>query len=217
MAFPDADALLPISKAIRQKLRSEIKRTGLTAIMLLQGADDLPEGLTVAHVNRWISGIVKAAPQSHIDYVLAKWASLGDNAGRIGPDGVALPKRGRRHARDAISISMTEEMRTQLRAEMARTGIGFANILDGADDAPDGLNSRIIRGWLYGDVQTRMKATGILSSRDMPRCPTGYLFQGRSKNHARREICTLRHRNDILDLLAFALWLRAKIIGADGE
>lgn len=153
MAFPDADALLPISKAIRQKLRSEIKRTGLTAIMLLQGADDLPEGLTVAHVNRWISGIVKAAPQSHIDYVLAKWASLGDNAGRIGPDGVALPKRGRRHARDAISISMTEEMRTQLRAEMARTGIGFADILNGADDAPDGLNRRIIRGWLYGDVQ----------------------------------------------------------------
>lgn len=154
MKSSDADDLQPITKAIRQKLRSDIKRTGATAIMLLQGADDLPEGLTVAHVNRWISGIVKAAPQSHVDYVLAKWASLGDDAGRIGPDGVALPKRGRRHASHARSISVTEEMRTQLRAEMARTGIGFADILNGADDAPDGLNSRIIKGWLYGDVQT---------------------------------------------------------------
>lgn len=154
MAFPDADALQPITKAIRQKLRSEIRRTGTTAIMLLQGADDLPEGLTVAHVNRWISGIVKEAPKSHIDHVLAKWASLGDDAGRIAPDGHALPKRGRRHASDARLIGITEEMQAQLRAEMTRTGIGFADILGGTDDVPEGLNSRIIRGWLYGDVQT---------------------------------------------------------------
>ncbi len=154
MAFSDADASQPITKAIRQKLRSEIKRTGTTAIMLLQGADDLPAGLTVAHVNRWISGIVKAASQSHVDYVMDRWAILPDNAGHVSPNGVLLPKRGKRFADGAKRIAMTEEMSKLLRAEMVRTGIGFADILGGADDAPEGLNGRIIKGWLYGDVLT---------------------------------------------------------------
>lgn len=154
MRMPDDDALQPITKAVRQKLRSEIKRTEITAMALLRDADDIPEGLTVAHVNRWISGIVKAARQLHIDYVLGKWASLGNSARRIGADGLALPKRGRRHASDARSIGITQEMQAQLRAEMVRTAIGFATILNDADDAPTGLNSRIIRGWLYRDVQT---------------------------------------------------------------
>lgn len=178
MAFPDADALQPITKAIRQNLRSDIKRTGTTAIMLLQGADDLPEGLTVAHVNRWISGIVKEAPQSHIDYVLAKWASLGDDAGRTGPDGHALPKRGRRHASDARLIGITKEKQAQLRAEMARTGIGFTDILGGADDVPEGLNSRIVRGWLYGDVQTADESYWYFVIARYAALPDGMPIQG---------------------------------------
>lgn len=154
MVLPNDNTLRPITKAIRQKLRSEIKRTGLTALMLLQGAGDLPEGLTVAHVNRWISGIVKAASQSHVDYVMDRWASLPDKAGRVSPNGVLLPKRGKRFADGAKRIAVTEEMSKLLRAEMVRTGIGFADILGGADDSPEGLNSRIIKGWLYGDVLT---------------------------------------------------------------
>lgn len=45
-------------------------------------------------------------------------------------------------------------MAALLRAEFARTGLGFANMLDGAQDRPARLTARIVRGWLYREADT---------------------------------------------------------------
>lgn len=153
MRLPDADALQPVTKAVRQKLRSEIKRTGITAMMLLKDAPDLPDGLTVAHVNRWIGGILNAALARHVDYVMDRWASLPD-AESVIRDGKPVTKRGKRFADGAKRIDVTEEMPKLLRSELARTGMNHATMLDGLADVPTGLTARMIRGWLYQDVAT---------------------------------------------------------------
>lgn len=145
---------VPITKAIRQKLRAEIKRTGITAMMLLKDMPDLPDGLTVAHLNRWIGGVIDTAPVRHIDYVMSRWAGLSDNAGRVSSNGTPLPKRGKRFADGTKRIEVTEEMSKLLRAELARTGIDHATLLDGISNAPEGLNARIVAGWLYRQAAT---------------------------------------------------------------
>lgn len=144
---------VPITKAIRQKLRSEIKRTGITAMMLLKDAPDAPDGLTVAHVNRWISGLIDTAPARHVDYVAGKWASLPD-AASVTRDSKPLAKRGPRYADGKKRIEVTEEMSKLLRAELARTGIDHAKLLSKAEGTPLGLTARIIRGWLYRDAKS---------------------------------------------------------------
>ncbi|AUW58049.1 hypothetical protein C1T17_07945 [Sphingobium sp. SCG-1] len=148
------NTLAPITKAIRQKLRSEIKRTGMTALMLLTKAHDKPDHLTVAHVNRWMSGIIEDAPAPHIDYVLNTFAGLPNDAGRVSPEGVSLPKRGKRFADGAKRIELTQEMSKHLRTELVRTGLDHATLLQGIENVPEGLNARIIRGWLYRQAMT---------------------------------------------------------------
>ena len=110
--------VIPLSKTLRQQLRDEVRRTGVTATMLLKNEPKAPPGLTSSLVNRWIGGIVKEAPVAHIDFVRARWAALPDDAAIVSD----LPKRGRRHhcAYEAC-IDVTDDMARQLRAEFART------------------------------------------------------------------------------------------------
>jgi hypothetical protein len=85
---------------------------------------------------------------------MSKWAKLPDDAGRIGSDGAALPKRGKRFSDGERRIELTEDMAVSLRTELARTALDHATLLDGLENVPDGLNARIIRGWLYRDTKT---------------------------------------------------------------
>ena len=144
----------PIGKDHRARLRREFKRTGMTAIRLMSGARDAPVGLTSSHINRWMSGFLAQAFGDHLDYVLQYLASLPDNAGRTAPDGKELAKRGRPFPTGVTRIAVTEEMSKQLRAELARTNIDHATLLDKIENIPAGLSARIIRGWLYRDVKT---------------------------------------------------------------
>lgn len=146
-----------ITKAIRQQLRSEIKRTGVTAMMLLTDARELPDGLTVAVVNRWLGGVSDFAYLRHLAYVTDMWAAL-PNVENVLRDGKPVPKRGPRYSDGEKRIEVTAEMSTLLRAELARTGIDHATLLDGIGDAPAGLNKRIIAAWLYRQAKTANEA-----------------------------------------------------------
>lgn len=55
---------------------------------------------------------------------------------------------------DSVWIAVTSDMAALLRAEFARTGLGFANMLDGAKGRPARLTARIVRGWLYREADT---------------------------------------------------------------
>lgn len=63
------------------------------------------------------------------------------------------PRRGRPYP-GAVWMELTDDMAAFLRAEFARTGLGFATVLDGAEGAPARLTPRIVRGWLYRHAQT---------------------------------------------------------------
>ena len=63
------------------------------------------------------------------------------------------PRRGRPYP-GAVWTALTDEMSALLRAEFARTGLGFATVLDGAAGIPARLTPRIVRGWLYRNAHT---------------------------------------------------------------
>lgn len=63
------------------------------------------------------------------------------------------PRRGRPYP-GAVWMALTDDMAALLRAEFARTGLGFATILDGAEGIPARLTPRIVRGWLYRQAHT---------------------------------------------------------------
>lgn len=144
-------------KAVRHSLKSELKRTGMTVIALLKDAKDLPDGLNVRAVNRWISGSEQPERRSQFDYVLGKLRALPDAP--PGLKGHVAGRPGRRHPRPGEEwIEVTAEMATQLRAEMVRTTLSFEAIAYGTAEKPEGLTPRIVRGWLGGDAKTTRKA-----------------------------------------------------------
>lgn len=142
----DQEKLAPLTRAIRQKLRSEIRRTGVTALALLSNDSDRPHSLTVGTVNRWMSGLIKHAPPEQISYVLDKWAALPNSAPKLGP-------RPRHAAKGSIEIP--DEKIAFLRREMERTGATVKAILHSEPAAvPRGLTLRIIRSWLHGQAKS---------------------------------------------------------------
>ncbi|MEJ7926010.1 hypothetical protein WG908_04470 [Sphingobium sp. AN641] len=84
------------------------------------------------------------ARQSHLDFVLTRWANL--------PDRGAAPASGARSI-SAASIPLTPEMSRQLRAELGRVAGTPAELLAKRDDVPRGLNGRIVKGWVYREVK----------------------------------------------------------------
>lgn len=152
------DDHIALTKAVRARLRAEHKRTDVTAMQLLDGAADLPDGLTAGSINRWMNGLIRSAPRCQFDYVIARWAALPDNP-NVTADGVPIRKRGKRYPKASGRwIEVTEAMSANLRAEFARTGADHTKLLSGAADLPEGLTTRIILGWLYRHVQTTRAA-----------------------------------------------------------
>lgn len=142
-----------LSAAQRRHLKSELKRTGMTVIALLKDADDLPDGVTVRAVNRWIGGLTQPERQSQFDYVLGKLNALPDVPS--GLKGHLAGRPGRRHPRPGEEWTcVTAEMRAQLDAEFMRTGLRFDTVLDDVAEAPDGLTARIVKGWLYDHAKS---------------------------------------------------------------
>lgn len=151
----DPSNAIPLTSTLKGKIKAEIKRTGITARMLLANDIEKPEGLTSSMINRWIGGVIKTASQAHLDYVLQKWSGLADNAGRVLSEGILLPtSRSKFASASSKPIAITKKMSLFLRAEFERTGMSPHNFMDNIENVPDGLTSRIIQGWLYQHAKT---------------------------------------------------------------
>jgi hypothetical protein len=141
------DETVAITNEIKQKLKREKLRTGLSAIALFKSEIDIPIGLTSGVVNRWLSGLTKTASRNHLDYVIGKWSDRQDDAGRVSIDGSRTITRGRKFPKPSEEwINVTDEMAAHLRAEFVRTGVDYTSMLDDVSEVPDGLSSRIIKG-----------------------------------------------------------------------
>lgn len=127
-----------IEASFREKLQSEIIRTGIRPQRLL-GAScaDKPQGLSADAMIRWMKGIGPQLSEPYLAYLLDRYAKLPDIPSERAP--------------------ISDIFRQQFRAERKRTGLSSAGLLKSASDAPDGLTTNIINSWLTGGAKTARK------------------------------------------------------------
>lgn len=121
-------AMAASTPEIQARMRSERARTGVGVKRLLNGRNDVPDGLNVHRAANFYKGQIREMPREHLEYILSLWGSLPTRA----------------------MVKLTPAIVARLRDHMERTGKGRHAILRGARDKPDGLNSGVIRGWLDG-------------------------------------------------------------------
>ena len=79
--WPTLPARIAITEDMRQALKAERDRTGVTPFNLLKDDAEAPDHLSYAAIPNWLSGATATALEHHLDYALSKWRSLPD-----GPD-----------------------------------------------------------------------------------------------------------------------------------
>ena len=132
----------PVMAALRNALRAEIHRTGVTILALSKEAPGLPPDLTPRVVNRWLSGLSKLIDRSQAELLLAVYGALPD----------ATPGSGRPVS--SKKQPLTAAMQRDLEAELIRTGATVASLAEARDGMPPGLNARVIRSWVYGEAKS---------------------------------------------------------------
>lgn len=127
---------MTITKQIFPEIITELKflqdRTGLTPrqMLALTANEQFPAGLKYHHINKWLSGEVKEAPSTHIDFVLAQWRSVPE---------------------EEHMVTITEQMQRNLMDYRTFTGVGPRLLLRGRrQDIPTGLTATEIAKWLSG-------------------------------------------------------------------
>jgi hypothetical protein len=98
--LPDEEKYCELTDAVRNDLKSEIKRTGLSPKKLIgQIEGEIPKKFKARTFENWLYGYVKRVPETQIKWLIDAYAKI--NSRRL----------------------ITEEMRQRLKAEMTRTGI----------------------------------------------------------------------------------------------
>ena len=155
----DSADLIFITRAIRQQLRAELARTGVTPSSFLKqpcclNPAKIPAGFTRHTFKRLLQGRNPKVPVAHIAFILEKLAEIGDGAGTVDADGKPFLRRGRKGPLPGEQwIEVTAEMVTHVKNERERTWTDIETLLAGAD-VPEGLTLRIVQSWLYRQSKT---------------------------------------------------------------
>jgi hypothetical protein len=129
-----------ITEDILDVLKEHWHRTKVGPVPLLKDAADKPEGLRPHIIAAWLDGRSRSYRKDHLKYVLERWSALPD----------AL------NTRRVLSgyAEITPAQRDRLHELKNRTGFGPNALMRGAKDAPRGLGSGKIWGWLDGTIKT---------------------------------------------------------------
>jgi hypothetical protein len=138
-AAPDRIA---ITAALRARLRAHVRRIGLGAITALSATEPLPEGLSAAMIESWLSGTTRTALRPHLKFVLDRWAAM--------PAQRNAPERPRRDE----WVPVTDALRRELKHLRARSGLTARKLLARAGDVPSGLTATAIEHWMRGSRAT---------------------------------------------------------------
>ncbi len=79
-ALSSVSAKINISDKMRQELKSEIERTGITPYTLLRIGKNLPHGTTYIKIHNWKEGTIKTAASAEWAWVINTYTSLPDKA-----------------------------------------------------------------------------------------------------------------------------------------
>jgi|GEM_PF-5621861 len=132
-----------ITSGIVSVLKAHMRRTGISATMLLKNHSNIPEGLTTAEIISWLDkhGGVKVTQKRYLDFVLQCWEAEPDT------------RKGR--AKNPLRVPLTKETAQKLKDEAVRTGIPQTRLLRiFAKNCPKGLNAHLISQWTNRYVKT---------------------------------------------------------------
>lgn len=165
---------IPITEAIREKLRIERDRTGIAASALLRRTEkERPQGLSISAPGLWIRGGVSSLKPEHLEFVLSAYEACPTT--RLEPETEARFKE-------------------KLQSEIIRTGIRPQRLLGAScTDKPQNLRADAVIRWMKGiGPQLARPYLAYLLDRyaklpDIPseRAPISDIF--RQKLHAERE------------------------------
>jgi hypothetical protein len=129
-----------ITEDILDVLQGHWHRTKVGPNTLLKDATDKPEGLQPHIIAAWLDARSRSYRRDHLDYVLKRWS--------------AMPGALDTHRVLSGYAEITPAQRERLHALKARTGLGPQALMRGAKDAPHGLGSGKIKGWMSGAIKT---------------------------------------------------------------
>ena len=114
---------------MRERLRSEIRRTGVSPNRILETDGEVRKTIRPSQIYRWLSGETKTADRNHFEACLAFWRPLPD----------AAP-----------SVAVTPEKLDVLNAEKDRTGVGPKALLASGKSIPVRVNADYLTNLLRG-------------------------------------------------------------------
>jgi len=123
-------ARIPLTPEIIAQLNALKEQTGVGVCKLLAGRKDMPRGLSSTTISFWLSGKVKTARQTHLDYVLKEWPKV-----------------------DKI-IPLTPKMRKSIKDGLIKSGISARGLLRILASEGLELDSNIYYFWVTGRVKT---------------------------------------------------------------
>jgi len=121
-----------ITPEIVKELKAYQDKSGFGPTALLKGRSDCPAQLTANRINGWLVGRIKSAGKDELAYLRRIWPE----------------------ARAAERVSLTKELRSDLKAMKEKTGTGEMALLYDRKDKPAGLNASVIKSWLNGRAKT---------------------------------------------------------------
>lgn len=121
---------IPLTSEIVAELKTLKEQSGVGFSRLLAGRKDIPSGLSSATIRDWLSGKVKTAKQSHLDYVRRAWKSQ-------------TPR-----------IKITDKIYNEIRAEMQRTGSSAGTLMNRLAPVPEKFTKTIMESTFSRAVKT---------------------------------------------------------------
>lgn len=135
--YSNLDSRIQVTDEMRAKLASEIKRTGVGSVVFFKSNDDTPEDFIERTIERLKNGKTTNISQKSWDYIVSRYETMPDKN---------------------YIVTITEDMRNHLNAEMGRVVSGSMGYtiekLLASEDTPEGLTKDTVKRWKSGKTKT---------------------------------------------------------------
>lgn len=148
------ESIVRVSALMTQEIRYHWKRVGMPIWQILRLIDSKPAELTVEIVNSWVGCRATHASEAHWRLVMGAMAKLPD-ATKNDNSTVKRIRGGRpKGVAGTIRIDVTDEMHEHFLNELSRTGADITIDIADCEDAPEGLNYRVIQILKLNEAKT---------------------------------------------------------------
>lgn len=129
LAYKGLPSFVPLSKSQITLLEDEINRTGLGPIALINGTQNNEYDLKSSTIYGWLKGSTSKARMDHYNWSVEEWG------------------------KHPTTLEVTDDMRSQIRQEMQRTGIGSTLIFQYANNPPENFSTHDLETLLNGGIK----------------------------------------------------------------